>query len=149
MSDSFVGAMALIRQFVEEQCLWLLRRENNAPLRMIQAQRLEKESYREIIEREVAWVLNLERGKDYIVSSVPRAHYQGVIESGDHAAFYVIELFVVDLFGKRARTLLDRDPDNQWVSTEDLLIGHEETISIDPIQRRLLHLTEAIGPESA
>lgn len=148
MSDSYVGAIALIRQFVDEQCLWLFRREPNAPLRMIQAARLEKESYREVIEREVAWVLQLERGKDYIVSRVPRAHYQGVIEEGDHAAYYVIELYIVDLFGKRARAHLNQDPDNQWLSTAELLTADAETISIDPIQRRLLHLTEAIGPES-
>lgn len=147
MSQSFIGSIALVRRFVDGGCSWLFRQEEHI-LHLIQAQRLEGESYREVIEREVGWRLQIARGKDYIVSSVPRAHFQGAITHGDQSIFYVIEFFVVDLFGRKAQPVLDHDPNNLWLTNEDLLSSGPSTLPIDAWQRQLLHLTEVLGPKS-
>src|SRR5690606_35600978 len=99
--------------------LWLFRAEGLG-LRLLQAERLEKESYREVVDREVAWTLRLARGRDFIVSSAPRAHFQGVIPQGNgEDVFYVAEFYVVDLFGSGAYSILVNDPANRWLTTEE------------------------------
>lgn len=153
MTDSFVGAIALIRRFVDEQCFWLVRRESlpgeHGKLGLLQSERLEKESYRELIDREVGWILKLDRGRDYIVSSVPRAHFQGLVETIAGGTLFVMEFYVVDLFGGRAATRLDRDSANEWLSTAELFAEINTGSDLDPVQKRLLQLAEVIRPDGS
>lgn len=122
----FVGAVALVRQVRDGRTMWLARRDQSTGrYGFVEADRLEGESYRESIDREVAWTLGLKRGKDYIVSSTPRLHLelQAQPPGETESMWFIVEFYVVDLFGSSAGETIQADPDNRWLSAEELHQG--------------------------
>lgn len=143
----FVGSIALIRRFENEQTRWLVQHHECSNIcRLIQAERLEEESFRECIDREVSWALSLERNKDYIISSVPRLHLEVQLrapgkEEGDKI---VVEFYVVDLYGRKAAGKLDQE-NLYWVTGAELKLGVTgDGRAIDPLQQKLLAKAEVI-----
>jgi hypothetical protein len=119
----FVGSIAMIRRFEDEKVLWLTRWHHTCQrLRLIRAPRLEHESWRECLDREIAWALQLRRGRDYIISRVPRLHFDTILEQ-PHNCRYVTEFYVVDLYGRNGRTQACQDELNCWLSSDALLSG--------------------------
>ena len=89
------------------------------------AERLENESWRECLDRELAWVLDLRRGKDYLISNMARLHYEeAVVEPGsDEPSRLEIEFYVVDPYGRAGREVFKRLPDSRWLSNDELRSG--------------------------
>lgn len=146
----YSGAIALIRRVDDGTTSWLVRvSECGGRFRLIQTERLENESFREAISRELAWVLDLNRGKDFIVSSVPRLHldFQHEIHTGEGIARrnMAIEFYVVDLFGSKSREQIANQSENQWLPGAELRKGlTPEGARLDDLQLLLLRKSDVI-----
>ena len=110
--QKFVGSIALIRHPESPESSWLAyhSQQRDVLLRLVTSERLEGESYRECIEREIAWELRLRRGKDYIVSRVPRLHFEQPVQipGEPEPVYFIVEFFVVDLYGSAARVTVEK-----------------------------------------
>ncbi len=129
----FIGSIALIRDSDNEQSRWLVRlAANGNTAAFVQAERLQQESYRDALKREIAWELELDARKDFIVSSVPRIHLQSPLaDIGDAETnrppdltacnslpetgvdWVIAQFFVVDLFGRAGREKVAANTRNQ------------------------------------
>lgn len=121
-----VRSIALIRHPDADPPRWLVRRDpRSGELGLIVADRLEGDSYRDCLVREVAWALGLARERDFIVSSVPRVHLE--LTRADQPDleedWLFAEFFVVELFGAQAPALVEADPANLWLTVEELRSG--------------------------
>lgn len=124
----FIGAVALVRRpgsagDDEWLSLWNSARDC---YQFVETHKLEEESFRDSLQREVAWTTGLQAGRDYIVSSTPRAHlrFLGDEDCSGAAAGYVIEFFLVELMGKHHAEILNADESHRWIGARDLGVGH-------------------------
>lgn len=146
-------AIALLRGHIENESRWLVVYDTTVEQhRLVEAIRLEDESFRESIDREVAWQLNLRRGKDYIVSSVPRLHLEIPIEithgcsDGVDQRIDVVEFYLVELYGKQARATIENDPNVKWWKAEQFFseVDGEGLLSR---QQQILQLADILKEE--
>ncbi len=160
MADEiFAGAFALIRRVVDEREQWLVRHHECSQTRkLISAERLEDESFREAIDREIAWGLNLERGKDYLLSSVPRLHMELMLKSPQEDAttvnpsapssprqLYFVEFYVADIYREKVLHQLSTDRSLVWLENHELRGGVcDDSTPIDPFQMKLIQKGELI-----
>ena len=144
----FDGGLALIRQPDTDESRWLLLWDQPSnQLRFITAARLESESFREAVDREVAWSLQLRRSKDYLVSSVPRLHFESENDSGgvEHAPQCIVEFYLVELFGRQGRETLSGDNRIYWANREELDLGRiADGRSIDPRWQSIVRRADVI-----
>lgn len=130
------ASIALIRHHDEPEQHWLAFWNVSAKqFSFVVAERLENESWRECLDRELAWELDLRRGKDYLISSMARLHYEeAVVEPGsDEPSKLEIEFYVVDPYGQTGREAFRELPDSRWLSNEELRSGScKSGEAIDP-----------------
>lgn len=155
MSDKtarqFVGAIALVRRDADGGSRWLAQwNPGRQRLQFVEAHKLEGESFRDSLVREIAWATGLRQGKDYIVSSVPRAHLQLQAEPGpdeEAGAIFVVEFYLVELMGRSAVGTLESDDRNRWLAPEEIFSGRAaDGALVCETQRMLLSRTEVIQP---
>ena len=122
---SFVGSIALVRPKIGSgENLWLGRwNEFTECYALPCVRKPEHLGYRESLDDSLSEELPLVRGKDYIVSSVPRLHFQSPLELPGEclASWVVVQFFVVELFGSEAKSKLDADRQHRWLSQSDIL----------------------------
>ena len=126
--DAFVGAFGLVRTQTEDAIRYLTVEDGDG-LDFIRARREEGRGYRDCLDEEIARRLNLRRGKDYLLSSVPRAHLNArlcgsQVDGSDEPVWYVCEFFVATLFGKNAKKAIELRDDVVWLSPRDVYRGH-------------------------
>lgn len=141
-------AIALIRRRIGDVQKWLVFQPRETVFELIQAVGLEQESLRESLSREIAWRLELERDKDYIISSVPRLHLEDPL--GRHAApgepepkVEVVEFYLVELYGSNGRDKVDQNPNVHWWGA-DQLITAEQSPCLPERQRELLRIADIL-----
>ncbi|HRF01744.1 MAG TPA: hypothetical protein PLI18_14570 [Pirellulaceae bacterium] len=148
--------VALIRRMTDQGPEWLLRwNPTRECSELIEADRLSGETYREALYREIDWQLGLDRKKDYLMSSVPRLHFEltpcGRVHPAktfepETANYGRLELYAVEVY--RAPTLerLAADEKNCWTRPIELLEGVDgQGRALREDQFRWLERTEAIG----
>ena len=122
MKSPFIGSVCLLRHSEELESQWLtIWNEPRRQFDFIVAERLRGDSFRECIDRETGWVLNLRRGKDYIVSSQARMHLEIPDESGNLTN--VLEFFVTDLYSKEARSAVHDNSSVHWLTGAEICGG--------------------------
>lgn len=124
--NPYVRAVGLLRRWYGDEPRWLVRWDERLQAgRFIEAERLEEESLRESLDRELGWVLRLGRKQDYIVSSVPRLHFQRDYDvcGAESRLQVVVEFYVVELYGEGAAEQLSKDGLNQWWSAGEIVAG--------------------------
>lgn len=147
----FVGAIALIRrtgQAGRDEWLALWNAGRNC-YQFVEAHKLESESFRESLQREISWTTGLETGRDFLVSNVPRARLQFLGETGcaEQPAGYVVEFFLVELMGKRHAGILQGLELARWIDQDQLEIGTAlDDRPICPQLRSLLERGDVIPP---
>ena len=68
--SSFVGSVGMIRHPAQGERLWLVIWDaEQGHFDFVIAEKLENDSFREALQREVAWILPLDRKRDFIISS--------------------------------------------------------------------------------
>ena len=138
--NSFVGAVALIRRDGEGGSEWYAKpHPARGCLALPEAVKLDGETYRESLLREIAWDAGLDGTRDFVASSAPRAHVQFLDgREGDPAAvLWVVEFYLVELF-RRGRAKLADDAAAVWLKSADLRAGHAGGVPLCPHQRTLL-----------
>jgi hypothetical protein len=99
--------------------------------------------------REVNEELGLTEGIDYSMTSEPVAHIEFVAFShrANTETHYVLKAFALNGLTQQARTLITTNPDNRWVTAEE--IRARETHDNKPISEtmsRLLPYLESSTP---
>jgi hypothetical protein len=96
----------------------------------------------------IACVLDVHRGKDYIVSSQDRLHLDIPVEADDET-FYVIEFYIADLYGTAGRTSVELNRNLQWLTSEEVLSGHaSDCIPVNPMLVELLNKAAVIAQDT-
>ena len=128
--------VALIRK-IGERIHWLGK--NNPARQQIDfviANRLEKESWRDAIMREVAWELDLDRKRDMVVSNMAQLNleFSAVLPRQTDPAQIACAFYNVELYGKSAKAKVEENEDFLWLTSNEICDGVTETgIRIDPL----------------
>jgi len=132
MITPFVGSVCLLRHPKESEAQWLtVWNEPHCRYDFIASEKLEGDSFRECIEREVGWVLDLRRGRDYIVSSQARLHLELSIDAVGLS--HVIEFYVTDLYGAAGRAAVQCNSAARWLTGAEILDGEsQEGLPVNP-----------------
>jgi hypothetical protein len=94
-------AVALIRSTESGSLRWLVKHGTNGEKpSLIIGNRLERETFRETVTREVGWELNLDRKRDFLVSSMAQMNLEFTDRLPGHsetshiaASFYNVEVY--------------------------------------------------------
>ena len=125
--EPFCGSVALIRHPEELEKRWLVWwDEQRRQFDFVTAERLDGDSFRECIDREIAWTLDIRRGKDYIVSSMARLHLEIPVAKDSDDDHHAIEFFVADLYGRRGREAIIDNDKLHWLTSCEVLDGQTE-----------------------
>jgi len=135
--DSLEIGVALIRK-IDQQILWLGKlNEEGSRIDFVIAERLEKESWRETIMREVAWQLEIDRRRDIVVSNMAQLNvdFETTMPGTSTAltrincAFYNVELY--------RKAALEKIKQNQafvWLTSKEICSGVTESgIALNPL----------------
>jgi len=123
----FVGAIALVRRDRatggdEWLVVWNAGRLCH---QFIEAHKLDGETCRQSLIREVAWTTGLDIGRDFLVAGGPRAHllWTDVTTGDGEPAAFAVEFYLVELMGRRHREVLNRNVAAYWISSRNLTSG--------------------------
>ncbi len=128
-------SVALIQQSENDQIQFLLRRQaSQSQWEFIVADRLNQESFRESVTREVAWQLELNRKTDFLVSSMAQLSMEFVETSADETqAHTAIAFYNIHIYRQAVIEQLNEDPVNRWVSAAEVCNGSTiDGQSVDP-----------------
>ncbi|MDG2014246.1 MAG: hypothetical protein P8J33_12120 [Pirellulaceae bacterium] len=142
--EKWFQSIALIRRVQDGKNLWLARESDRRPdmVDFIAAPRLESESFRETIRREVGWVLDLDPKRDLLVSNMAQLNLEFVASLPNSTAdsHIAASFFLVEIYGRRAMQKIESDPANRWMTSGEVCSGDLETgETVDP---RLLFLLD-------
>jgi hypothetical protein len=164
MQDYFIS-IAFIRDFQEEKPYWLgLWDPKLRWFKFPSAVRLESESYRETITREVAWELGLDRKRDFLVSNMAQLNHQFIGQIPESAqrevageenltaavgssesCNIVVAFYPIHLYGKQARQIISGRDDVRWLTSDEICAGRTDNHKlIDPFQFDLIQRTRVI-----
>lgn len=140
--SSFVGSVGMIRHPEQGERLWLVIWDaEQGHFDFVIAEKLENDSFREALQREVAWILPLDRKRDFIISQMARLHLESVLSiGGKDPTYFIVELFVVELYGKQALENVERDDQTRWLAASEILGG--KTSDGHPVSPRLVTLLQ-------
>ncbi len=122
--NHFTGSIALVRHPEQLENLWLAHwNASRKHYDFVTAERLDHESFRECLDRELAWVLDIRRDKDYLISSQARLHLDlpGGVRADETGC--VVEFYIVDLYGKAGWGSVELNNQLCWLTSEEVLSG--------------------------
>ena len=140
--DAIELAIALIRKDDSGQAAWLVKRGIDPPeLSFIMANRLEGESMRESVTREVAWELGLDRSRDLLVSNMAQLNLEfvGPLPDRQHSTLNRVSFFNVFIYRKRQIEVFSEHQDFRWVNASEICEGlSQDGIPFSPLATRLI-----------
>lgn len=135
-------SVALIRNVESNKLRWLLRLDqDHGRIHFIIARRLENESYREGVAREVAWELGLDRKKDFLVSNMAQLNFDfiGILPGRSSETCNRFTFYNVEIVANRVLEELAKDKLNFWVTSEEICNGVTEAgIPLEPYVATLI-----------
>ncbi len=143
----FTGSIALLRHPEHLENQWLAYWDNGRrQYNFVTAERLDGESFRECLDREVAWILDIRRDKDYIISSQARLHLDIPDDAESDEGFHVVEFYIVDLYGKSGRASVELNKQLRWLSSDEVLSGQtSDGVPVNPELVALLNKADVIA----
>lgn len=136
-------AIALVRRYDQHQNLqWLsLWDSRQKHFDFIWGTRLEKESFRETVTREVAWQLDINRN-EFLVSNMAQLNFEMIDQlPGDSTERPIaVSFYPVDLYRRKTREKLEQREGMAWLTSSDLY--RAQTSNGSSICPRLLYLIE-------
>ena len=123
--DKIFKSVALIQQSEVNQTKMLLRwKENQNLWKFIIADRLNRESFRESVTREVAWQLNLNRESDFLVSNMAQLSMEYIETQPDKSQKHIaVAFYTIHIYGQSVRESLSEDQSNRWLSAAEVCQG--------------------------
>ena len=119
-------AVALVRKNYNQKLCWLARlNPSRMMLAFVIGERLEGESFRETTIREVAWTLQLDRQRDFLVSNMAQMNLEFVDQlPGRFQKSHVqVAFYNVEIYRREGIQRLDQDSKNIWVSSDEICKG--------------------------
>ncbi|NNJ24627.1 hypothetical protein [Alienimonas chondri] len=155
----YVGAIALVRRNAASpgdpevadpagRSEWLsVWNPARKALFLPEAEKLEGESYRDALVREVGWAAGLDAGKDFLLSHAPRAHIQFAeqCEGPTEGDITILEFYVCELF-RKGRAKLDGNSEVRWLTAGHLEAGEANGKPIAARQLDLMKRADLIPP---
>jgi hypothetical protein len=116
-------------------------------LSLICGPRLEDESFRETVTREVAWQLDLERQREFLVANMAQINleFEGSLPGEEAVTRLMVAFYSVDLYRRVARERIGQRPDLIWVPSE--VLCHESYFGdhlINPFHQSLVNRGKVI-----
>ena len=150
VKPTYRRSIALIRKPAAHGTAWLARWDDGQQYYdFVMAEPLEDESFRECIDREVGWVLRLDRQRDYLVANMARLNleFQARLPGHSEPAQVTAVFYAVDLYRKAAWHQVDADPLNRWLSSKEICRGKTgDGQRINPLVTFLIRRSEVIQP---
>lgn len=128
-------SVALVLRTIDNKNQMLLRRQPGLhQWNFVAGERLNRESFRESITREVAWQLNLNRKSDFLVSSMAQLSMEFWDTQPDGSQQHIaVAFYNVHIYRSIILKALSKDESNRWVTAAEVCQG--ETLDgqiIDP-----------------
>ena len=124
--DNVCLSVALIRKTYNQSLRWLARfNPSTKQLGFVIGERLDKESFRETTIREVAWELQLDRQRDFLVSNMAQLNLEFIDRIPGHyeKSHVTVSFYNVEVYRKEVVARLESDQANFWVSSEEICNG--------------------------
>ena len=135
--DKVFRSVALIQKIEKDQSQFLLKfNSEKTKLDFVSGERLEKESFREAVTREISWQLELERDKDFLVSNMAQLsmEYTGILPGAYDEKQIAFAFYLVHLYGKSARSKIESTCYTKWITAAEICEGRTRSgISIAEI----------------
>ena len=141
-------AIALVRNFDTGNMLrWLaVYQKESRALHFITGDRLQGESFREAVLREVAWQLNIDR-RDFLTSKMAQLNLE-FIESLPHASMerhYHVAFYNVEVFRPAVIEMIQNRSELVWVTSEEICNGKTKLgVPFDPTLGYLINRSSVI-----
>jgi len=137
-----VAAMALVRRQEQGRTLYLAQWNLNwRALNLVGGHKRPDESFRECLVREIGEELGLALGDDYLVPDDPplRLEFDAFSDGAWEPTFYQLEIFPVVLHGDSVLEKIAANPDNRWVTEDEILAGRcNDSTRVSPTMTRIL-----------
>ena len=145
--DAFVGAFALLMRGEGPDQYAAIR--DGETIDLIRAPRLEGETYRDSLLREVAWRLDLDAKRDLVTSGVPRAHLNSRLcgKGSGEPKWYICEFYVTRLYGQRWKETLTKRDDLVWLTGGELMNGGRPGLPLKADVHDLIRIADLIPPD--
>ena len=141
-------AVALIRKTESNGIFWLGRNQKAGDLlKFIVSQPLAGKSLRESITEEIAWELDLDRSKDFLVSNMAQLNFDfpESVPAVKNAQPLKVTFYNVELYRRSVRQQLDDDPRSTWLSSTEIWDGRAENgLRLDPFMQQIITRSEVI-----
>jgi len=128
--------VALIRR-IEQQIQWLgIHNVAKQQIDFVIAHRLEKESWRDSVTREVAWHLDVDRNRDIVVSNMAQLNveFEATLPGEVDPTHIACAFYNVQLYRKEVREKVEQTESYLWLSVEEILAGETKSgIAISPL----------------
>lgn len=148
--DQLALTIGLVQKMEMGQLLLLLQwNQRLRQWKFVAGQRIERESFREAISREVAWQLDLDRSRDFVVASVPQLSVETLeaVPGEDRDVLMFVEFYCIHLYGKSAVEKVEQDPNLKWFSCSEVCQGFtDDGITIDPAIVAWLNKWQVVQP---
>jgi hypothetical protein len=134
-----MGQLFLLLQWSQQQQRW----------RFVSGQRIERESFRDTIIREVAWQLDLDRQRDFVVASVPQLSVESLeqIPGEDREVTMFVQFFCIHLYGRASVEKVEQDPNLKWFTCAEICQGFtHEGDTIEPAIVEWLNKWQVVQP---
>lgn len=127
--DKLEIGVALIRK-IDQKIHWLGKlNQSKSQIDFVIAQRLEKESWRETITREVAWQLEVDRKRDIVVSNMAQLNveFETVLPgTSPDPTLVSCAFYNVQLYRKPTIEKIDQNEMLVWLTSDEICDGVTE-----------------------
>lgn len=141
-------AVPLVRRFDGKLLRWMARLDPRSKLlEFLIADRIESESFRETVTREVAWELGLDRSRDFLVSNMAQMNLQhsGELPGYDEPVQAKVAFYNVEIYRSAVGQQLESDPQNYWVKSDEIWEGKtKDGLEFDPLLLFLIRKSSVI-----
>lgn len=124
--DKVSLAVTLIRNTSNQTLRWLARlNEFTMQLEFVVGERLEQESFRETAIREVAWELELDRTRDFLVANMAQHNLEFVDQMPGwfNKNHMLVSFYNVEIYRREVLEALESDSRNFWVTSDEICDG--------------------------
>jgi hypothetical protein len=116
-------AVALIQDVVDDRMRLLLKLDSfSRTWRFVTGERIQPESFRETVEREVAWQLDLDRNRDFLVASMAQLTIDCNDTLPDCSQMRALEIcfYPVHIYRRHVFEGISRQPQLRWFACHEL-----------------------------
>jgi hypothetical protein len=143
----YFRSLALIPRVNEERSSWFCQwNQVDGWFDFVTGERLDNESFRDCIDREVSNTLGL-GPKDYLVANMAQLNleFAAVLPGEAEASHVSVAFFIVNPYGKTSRQMLESHPGGRWLTGGELLEGKTtDGIPVSPVVTYLLKRADVI-----